>query len=571
MATYNLIKSTVPSDLVEGTSGNDSIGVYGNHSTVNALGGDDIISVNGGRHDSGIWVEGDETNLINAGNGNDSIYVVSRGASIYGGNGNDTIKFANKRNGGYIYADGGSGDDVFYRSSYNPISENVTMTTGVGADTLYFDNGGYTGQFKAVVTDFSNDDAIYLDQNYYRSWQYGHVDCGAFSYTIENGNVIISDNASLSGDDVIANAITPKFTVTLQGVGSISEVADAKFYRYCGTTPLEITTLGELFGVESSSGKTSTDIDDDTEDDVSTETTTTSTTTETTTKKTTTTTEIETTTNKTTPTTSTSTSTVASGSGSRDTIINNNYYGDYYDMSKNNGTIVNQSSVEGGVTNNTSVDNSTTIIRYGNIYTYNGGNKTINDYVEGQVVELKSDYQGIDVNGNNFLVKSSSGAVKIQNSRDKFIGYSANNNNVVAYSYLASGGGQIDGRGKNQAEIMIGGDNANNQIFAGSGGSSLWGGNGGTDTMTGGDGYDEFFFAMGSGNDLVKNAGDNDVINLLGVSLSQISSFSYDSSSVDLNFNNGEHLKVESTSSVGYRVENQTFYFNRSTNQWANK
>ncbi|MBQ7199560.1 MAG: hypothetical protein IJS29_09880, partial [Selenomonadaceae bacterium] len=59
--------------------------------------------------------------------------------------------------------------------------------------------------------------------------------------------------------------------------------------------------------------------------------------------------------------------------------------------------------------------------------------------------------------------------------------------------------------------------------------------------------------------------------NLLGVSLSQISSFSYDSSSVDLNFNNGEHLKVESTSSVGYRVENQTFFFNRATNEWATK
>ena len=31
MATYNSIKSTVPSDLIEGTSGNDSISVYGNH------------------------------------------------------------------------------------------------------------------------------------------------------------------------------------------------------------------------------------------------------------------------------------------------------------------------------------------------------------------------------------------------------------------------------------------------------------------------------------------------------------------------------------------------------------
>ncbi len=280
-----------------------------------------------------------------------------------------------------------------------------------------------------------------------------------------------------------------------------------------------------------------------------------------------------TTTTTTTEETTSTTPTVTSGSGTGDTIINNinNYYGNYTDMSGNNGTIVNQSSVSGGVTNNTSIDNSKNIVISGNTWTYNGGDKVINNYVEGQVVQLASDYTGIDVQGNSFLVKSSSGAVEIQNSRDKFIGYSGNDNNVVAYSYLASDGRQIDGRGKSQAEIMIGGDNSNNQIFAGSGGSSMWGGNGGADTLTGGEGYDEFFFAMGSGNDVVKNAGDNDVINLLGVSLSQISSFSYDSSSVDLNFNNGEHLKVESTSSVGYRVENQTYTFSHATGQWSTK
>ncbi|MBQ7199022.1 MAG: hypothetical protein IJS29_07145, partial [Selenomonadaceae bacterium] len=273
--------------------------------------------------------------------------------------------------------------------------------------------------------------------------------------------------------------------------------------------------------------------------------------------------------------------TLQSGSGKGDTIIYVGEGGKYVagDDNSTNTTVTSNSSVS-NETNNVNIDNSTTtnttnnttiINNVNNIYTYNGGNKTISSYAEGQVVELKSDYQGIDVNGNSFLVKSSSGDLSIQDSRDKFIGYSASNSEVVAYSYLGAKAGAIDGRDKNQAEIFIGGDHVNNQIYAGNGGSSLWGGNGGTDTMTGGDGYDEFFFAMGSGNDLVQNASDNDVINLLGVSLSQISSFSYDSSSVDLNFNNGEHLKVEGTSSVGYRVENQTFYFNRSTNEWSTK
>ena len=56
MAEYNLFQSTVTSDLFEGTESADSISVYGNHSTIKALGGDDRISVNGGRHDNGIWI-----------------------------------------------------------------------------------------------------------------------------------------------------------------------------------------------------------------------------------------------------------------------------------------------------------------------------------------------------------------------------------------------------------------------------------------------------------------------------------------------------------------------------------
>ncbi|MBQ7198458.1 MAG: hypothetical protein IJS29_04255, partial [Selenomonadaceae bacterium] len=171
----------------------------------------------------------------------------------------------------------------------------------------------------------------------------------------------------------------------------------------------------------------------------------------------------------------------------------------------------------------------------------------------------------------SFYIKSQSGRLEIQNARDKFIGYSASNSEVIAYSYVAGSSGSVDGRGKSQAEILIGADNSNNQIYAGSGGSSLWGGNGGTDTLRGGDGYDEFFYAMGSGSDVVQNASSNDIVNLLGVSLSQISGYSYDSSSVNLQFADGGNLRVEGTSAVGYRVENQTYMFNRYSNQWTTK
>ena len=133
MADYNLIRSEKDSDLLTGTEIDDSIKVYGNHSTVQALGGNDIISVNGGRHDNGIWI-GDEENLINAGVGNDSIAVYSRGASIFGDAGNDTVDVRRS----YTYANGGDGDDVLYLRDryYGDKVNNVTLTGGEGSDTF---------------------------------------------------------------------------------------------------------------------------------------------------------------------------------------------------------------------------------------------------------------------------------------------------------------------------------------------------------------------------------------------------------------------------------------------------
>ena len=554
MAIYNLIRSTVASDFVNGTEGNDSISVYGNFSTVQANGGDDIISVNGGRHDNGMWVEGDEGNLIYAGNGNDSISVHSRGVSVYGGNGNDTVNFASS----CVYADGGSGDDIFYRYSYNPISENVTMTTGVGADTLYFDHAGYTRQFKAVVTDFSNDDAIYLDQNYYRSWGYGSGDCGAFSYTIENGNVVISDNASISGDNVVVNAINPRFTVTLKGVGSIGEVANAKFYRYYGSTPLEITTLGELFGVEPI--------------------------------ETTPTVEPE----PTVPTYGGNDTPTTSGGGSNDTpkSSSNNgggniyIFGNVYVINDNNGTVLIDSTVSGGVTNHTNVDNSTS-------YTYSGGYDTIGyndtssvtgnytDYAETSTVNssygkyeqvnLSTEVQGFAIKDDNFYVTSKTGALRIQDARGKNISYGDNKGNQIANSYLASGAGSIDKRSSSKIEVLVGANNADNAIYAGSAGSTLWGGAGGSDTLTGGEGFDEFIYTAGSGNDVIQNAAGNDVVNLAGVKMSQIVTAKVGYNEISATFQDGGSLKIQGYSNVGFKVDGVVYAANRSTGSWYTK
>ena len=206
-----------------------------------------------------------------------------------------------------------------------------------------------------------------------------------------------------------------------------------------------------------------------------------------------------------------------------------------------------------------------------NIYTYSGGNEVISNYLQGTQINLATDYQGIGLEGNSFFIKSSSGQLEIQNARDKVISYGDAAGNLVAYSYIASGGGVIDGRNISQFEIIIGGDNSDNQIYAGSGGSYLWGGMGGNDTLTGGDGYDEFFYAIGSGDDIITNANRNDIINLLGVSISQITDADISLSEINLSFADGGHLKLESYAPTGFKVEGVTYAADRINGTWYTK
>lgn len=201
-------------------------------------------------------------------------------------------------------------------------------------------------------------------------------------------------------------------------------------------------------------------------------------------------------------------------------------------------------------------------------YIYGGGNMTVDNYDENLLINLNSDFAGIGLDENNFYVNSSSGTLAIKNIRDKVVSYGDAGGNLIAYSYMASGGGEIDGRNLPKVEVIIGANNLGNQIYAGSGGSSLWGGNGGNDIMTGGAGYDEFFFAQGSGYDVIQNAGDNDLINLLGVTLEQITSVYVDESTVSINLSDGSNLRVDGNSNVGYKVGNEIYFCNQSKNQW---
>ena len=124
---------------------------------------------------------------------------------------------------------------------------------------------------------------------------------------------------------------------------------------------------------------------------------------------------------------------------------------------------------------------------------------------------------------------SSSGDLQVQNVRGKFVDYSYGGGNPIAYSYLGTGG---------------------------------------NDTLTGGAGFDEFFYATGSGNDVIENVDDNDVVNLLGVSLSQITYASVEDSQISADFADGGRLSVKTNSSVGFKLEGVTYAYNHSDKNW---
>lgn len=204
-----------------------------------------------------------------------------------------------------------------------------------------------------------------------------------------------------------------------------------------------------------------------------------------------------------------------------------------------------------------------------NVYSYSSGNKTIDNYQEGEVIRL-DDYQGLDdISNNSFYIKSKSGRLDIQNCHGKWIGYSAGNSEVIAYSHVASGSGTVDDRSKSQAEILIGANNSNNSIVSGAGDSSLWGGNGGNDTLVGGDGYNEYFYTIGNGNDVIQGAQSKDLVNLLGVSFDQITGYSAGDNSISLQFNDGVSLRVEGYRLIDFLIGGQKYWHTTYTDRWV--
>ena len=117
--------------------------------------------------------------------------------------------------------------------------------------------------------------------------------------------------------------------------------------------------------------------------------------------------------------------------------------------------------------------------------------------------------------------------------------------NLVTHLYKTDGYEvTIDDRIFNSFEVISGSDNLSNQIYAGENGSSIRGGSNSDDELYGNVGYDEFIYCYGDDHDSILNAGNENAINLNGVTLEQILSAEITDSGVNLKFVDDRSLNI---------------------------
>ena len=238
------------------------------------------------------------------------------------------------------------------------------------------------------------------------------------------------------------------------------------------------------------------------------------------------------------------------------------------------GTSISLSEIRDSIVNAVNKVLSTVLHKDLSGYTYDGGYGLIADFLSGDKVKMASDVLGIQVSENDFVVNSSTGALTIENSRDKLIDFSDTYGNTGIYAYAAGNGGVVDGHAFVNFEIIIGADNQSNNLIAGYGGSNLWGGVGfSADILTGGLGVDNFIIGKNEGNDYVVNAGAGDTVSLYDANLSDIVATAVDGNRVAIALNTGFVLTIESTDSLtpAFQLFDGTRYaYNRAISSWQN-
>lgn len=130
----------------------------------------------------------------------------------------------------------------------------------------------------------------------------------------------------------------------------------------------------------------------------------------------------------------------------------------------------------------------------------------------------------------------------------------------------------IDGRGYGGAyEVIVGSDNVSNQIYADTAGSSLWGGRGSSnDDLYGNFGIDEYVYSYGNGQDNIFQSGNEDTVNLMNISLDQITTAQILDNGVNLKFTDGGALNI--SGQVGtFKLGGQSYQANYQNKSWSQK
>lgn len=142
---------------------------------------------------------------------------------------------------------------------------------------------------------------------------------------------------------------------------------------------------------------------------------------------------------------------------------------------------------------------------------------TVTDEVTGAKIRYATDYVGFGFDGYTLAINSSTGALYVQNCKDKIMAIADTSGNTTTYVYSPTDPEAIYGNELSHSEIIFGSNNGADIIFAGNGGTTICGGTDiANDTLVGGAGHDEYIYVDGTGADVVTNYGGEDLIKVSG-------------------------------------------------------
>ena len=199
-----------------------------------------------------------------------------------------------------------------------------------------------------------------------------------------------------------------------------------------------------------------------------------------------------------------------------------------------------------------------------NAFIIESGNATISNYNSWETIQVKGAYESWTVDGNDFIVHTDNGSVRVQDARGKLMEFVDSDGSIAMHANMQVPGATFNGQGYDytvydseteefktynygkyyEPVVVVGANNGENTLVAGDGGSVLWGGAGDhADLLVGGEGEDRFIYMYGNGNDVVL-ADENDIVDLDSVDFGQVKGLSFEDNSIRFVFNDFGSLGV---------------------------